>query len=106
MATTDNYIGVAMGLDVTDLKAGLSEANKQIALANSEFKKVASETEDWTKSLEGLEAKAKQLHTVLDLQKKKLAGLEAEYRKVAEEQGENSEQARKLKMQINQQTTE
>lgn len=103
MAENQNYIGVAMGLDVTDLKAGLSEANKQIQLANSEFKAASSGMEDWTKSTEGLTAKVKQLDTVLKLQKSKLAGLQAEYEKVAEEQGENSEAARKLKVQINNQ---
>lgn len=103
MAENTNYIGVAMGLDVTDLKAGLSEANKQIQLANSEFKAASSGMEDWTKSTEGLTAKVKQLDTVLSLQKRKLAGLQAEYDKVVQSQGENSEAARKLKVQMNNQ---
>lgn len=103
MANNTNYIGVAMGLDVTDLKAGISEANKQIKLANSEFKAASSGMEDWTKSTEGLNAKIKQLDTVLSAQKSKLAGLKAEYEKVAREQGENSEAARNLKVQINNQ---
>lgn len=103
MANNENYIGVAMGLDVTDLKAGLSEANKQIQLANSEFKAASSGMDDWQKSTEGLTAKVKQLDTVLSAQKSKLSGLQAEYEKVAKEQGENSEAARKLKVQINNQ---
>lgn len=100
MANENNYIGVAMGLDVSDLKAGVAEANKQIQLANSKFKAAASEMDDWTKSTDGLTAKIEQLDTVLDMQKKKLSGLEAEYAKVAKEQGENSEAARKLQVQI------
>lgn len=103
MAENTNYIGVAMGLDVSDLRAGLSEANKQIQLANSQFKAASSGMDDWTKSTEGLTAKVKQLDTVLKLQKSKLAGLQAEYDKVAKEQGENSEAARRLQMQINNQ---
>ena len=103
MADDRNYIGVSMGLDVTDLKAGLSEANKQIQLANSEFKAASSGMDDWTKSIEGVSAKVKQLDTVLNSQKSKLAGLTAEYEKVAKEQGEGSEAARKLKVQINNQ---
>lgn len=103
MAENTNYIGVAMGLDVTDLKAGLAEANKQIQLANSEFKAASSGMEDWRKSTEGLSAKIKQLDTVLGAQKAKLAGLQAEYEKVAKEQGEGSEAARKLRVQINNQ---
>lgn len=103
MADEQNYIGVAMGLDVTDLKAGLREANKQIQLANSEFKAASSGMEDWRKSTEGITAKIKQLDTVLGAQKSKLAGLQAEYEKVAKEQGEGSEAARKLRVQVNNQ---
>ena len=103
MADNSNYIGVAMGLDVTDLKAGISEANKQIQLANSQFKAATSGMDDWTKSTEGLNAKIKQLDSVFDMQSRKLAGLKAEYEKVANEQGENSEAARKLQIQINNQ---
>ena len=103
MADNQNYIGVAMGLDVTDLKAGLSEANKQIQLANSKFKSASSGMDDWTKSAEGLTAKIEQLDTVLKMQQSKLAGLKAEYAKVAKEQGENSEAARRLQVQINNQ---
>lgn len=103
MAENTNYIGVAMGLDVTDLKAGLSEANKQIQLANSEFKAASSGMEDWSKSTEGLSAKVKQLDTVLGAQKAKLSGLQAEYDKVVKAQGENSAAARNLKVQINNQ---
>lgn len=98
-----NYIGVAMGLDVTDLKAGITEANKQIQLANSKFKAASSGMDDWTKSADGLTAKIEQLDTVLSMQKKKLAGLQAEYEKVSKEQGENSEAARRLAVQINNQ---
>lgn len=103
MAENTNYIGIAMGLDVTDLKAGLSDANKQIQLANSAFKAASSGMDDWTKSTEGLSAKVKQLDTVLKMQKAKLAGLNAEYEKVVKEQGEGSEAARKLQVQINNQ---
>ena len=100
MADNPNYIGVAMGLDVSDLKQGLSEANKQIQKANAEFKSASSGMDDWTKSSEGLEAKIKQLDTVLDIQRKKLAGLNAEYDEVVKAQGENSEAAKRLYIQI------
>jgi phage-related minor tail protein len=100
LANENNYIGVAMGLDVSDLKAGIAEANKQIQLANSKFKAASSEMDDWTKSTTGLTAKIEQLDTVLTMQKKKLSGLEAEYEKVSKEQGETSEAARKLQVQI------
>lgn len=92
----NQYIGVAMGMDVTDLKAGLAEASKRIGEANADFRAAASSMEDWTKSTEGLQAKVKQLDTVLSSQKSKLAGIAAEYEKVSKEQGENSAAARNL----------
>lgn len=103
MPNESNYIGIAMGLDVTSLKAGLSEADKAIRLANSEFKKATSGLDDWTKSAEGIRAKVTQLTSVLDMQKKKLAGLQAEYDKTVSAQGENSEAARKLLTALNNQ---
>lgn len=105
MAGENNYIGIAMGIDVTSLKAGLSEANKQIQLTNSEFKRATSGLEDWTKSAEGIRAKVTQLTSVLDLQKKKLSGLQAEYDKTVESQGKDSEAARKLLVQMNNQAS-
>lgn len=100
MAENSNYIGLAMGLDVTDLKAGLTEANAQIEMANAEFKSASSGMENWAQSIEGVSAKVKQLDSVLGLQKSKLAGLQAEYDKVAESQGENSEAAKSLRLAI------
>lgn len=96
MASQDNYIGIAMGLDVEDLKSGLAEASKRIGTANAEFKAASSGMDDWQKSTDGLTAKIKQLDAVYSAQKSKLAGLTAEYEKVAKEQGESSTAARNL----------
>lgn len=96
MASQDNYIGIAMGLDVEDLKSGLAEASKRIGEANADFRAASSGMEDWQKSTDGLTAKIKQLDAVFAAQKSKLAGLKAEYEKVAAEQGENSTAARNL----------
>ncbi len=100
MAENSNYIGLAMGLDVTDLKAGLTEANNQIQMANAEFKAASSGMDDWSKSTEGITAKVKQLDTVLGLQKSKLAGLKAEYDATVKTQGENSESAKALRLEM------
>lgn len=103
MAKETNVIGIAMGLDVSDLKAGLAKANLMIKETNSEFEAAAAGLGEWSKKSEGLELKIKQLTTVLDLQTKKLKGLEAEYERVAAEQGESSVRATQLRIQINQQ---
>ncbi len=78
----------------------MAEAGKRIGEANADFRAASSSMEDWTKSTEGLQAKIKQLDTVLASQKSKLAGLKAEYEKVAAEQGENSTAARNLHIRL------
>ena len=97
---TDNIIGIAMQLDVSDLKAGIQETQRQITTANKEFKSATAGMDDWRKSSEGLTAKLKQLDTTLDMQTRQLRGYQAELKRVTEEHGENSEQARKLRDKI------
>lgn len=103
MADERNYIGIAFGADVSDLKEGLALAEKQISNATSSFKKSTVGMKDWEKSIEGVEAKTKQLSDILVAQNRKLAGLKAEYKKVADEQGASSEAALKLQQQIKRQ---
>lgn len=91
-----NYIGIAMDLDVTDLKAGLQETKRQITTANKEFAAATSGMDDWTKSSAGLSAKLEQLDKVLKNQKRNVAGIEEELKKAKEQYGENSEQVRRL----------
>lgn len=91
-----NYIGIAMDLDVTDLKAGLQETKREIQTANKQFAAATSGMDNWTESSEGLSAKLKQLDTVLKNQKKNVAGIEAELKKAKDQYGENSEQVRRL----------
>lgn len=100
MAKEDNYIGIAMGLDVTDLKAGLQETKKEIQTANKEFSNATAGMDDWKKSSEGLNAKLTQLDKVLEAQKKVVAGYKAELEKTKEQYGENSEQARQLNLKL------
>jgi hypothetical protein len=103
MADERNYIGIAFGADVSDLKEGLELANKQISNATKSFEKSTAGMKDWQKSIEGVEAKVNQLSAILVSQNRKLAGLRAEYKKVAEEQGASSEAALKLQQQIKRQ---
>ena len=91
-------------VDVSELKAGIQEANRQIKLINSEFKAVSSSMDDWEKSTDGLTAKIKQLSEVEEQEKKKLEILKEQYKLVAQEQGENSKGAQDLAVKINNQT--
>lgn len=90
MAQQDNYIGVAFGLDVTDLKAGLAETSKAISQADTKFKSATSGMDDWKDTIEGLGAELEYLSTKLDNQKKNVRGYEAEIKELTKTYGENS----------------
>lgn len=87
-------------VDISELKRGIQEAQRQIRLANAEFKAAASGMDNWQKSSNGLTAKLNQLKTILSSQKTILANLEDQYRQVAQEQGENSKGAQELAIKI------
>ena len=88
-------------VDISELKAGITEANRLIKLANSEFKAASSGMDDWSKSADGISAKLKQLDSVLTSETTKLDLLKEQHKLVAAEQGENSKAAQELMIKIN-----
>lgn len=88
------------GVDISELKAGISQANRQIKLLNAEFKSASAGMDDWDKSTEGISAKLKQLNGVLDSQKSILSNYEKQLELVVDEQGENSKAADDLRVKI------
>lgn len=103
MATKGEPITTKFSVDISELKAGIQEANREIRLANSEFKAASSGMDDWGNSADGLQAKLEQLAKVQDAENKKLQLLQKQYAAVAEEQGENSAAAQNLQIKINNQ---
>lgn len=87
-------------VDISELKKGIQDAQRQIRLANAEFKAASSGMDDWSKSADGVSAKLKQLNTTVDAQKKVLGSLEQQYAEVVKEQGETSKGAEELKIKI------
>lgn len=75
-------LGASFSIDIGNLKAGLSEANRLIRHSNSEFLSAAAGMDDWQSSAEGLEAKNKNLNDVIDLQSKKVKALVKEKEQV------------------------
>lgn len=98
-------LGASFAIDVTNLKAGLSEANRLIRESESEFKAAAAGMDDWSGSQEGLNAKIKSLNDITDIQKKKVGALQAEYdRMIAEGMDPTSKAAVELRTKINNET--
>ncbi len=70
--------------DVSDFKKGITTANQQIKLANSEFKKATAGMDDWKKSTDGITAKMNQLQSVLAAQNSKLESYQKQLDKAQE----------------------
>ncbi len=95
-------LGASFSIDVTDLKAGLAQANRMIRESESEFKAAAAGMDDWRESQEGLQSRIKHLNTACDLQRKKVDALQGEYdRLIAEGLDPTSAAAVKLRTDIN-----
>lgn len=90
-------------VDISEVKQAMQEAKRAVAVANSEFKAVASTMDDWRQSTEGLEAKLNQLNTTADAQKRQLAILENEYNNLTDEQKAGSKVADDLIIKMNNQ---
>lgn len=91
-------------IDLSEFKRNIADANRQIRLVNSEFKKSTAGLDDWGKSTDGVSEKLKALNKVTELEKTKLTNLEKQYELVAKEQGENSKSAQDLQIKINNQS--
>lgn len=84
-------------IDLTDFKAGVQDARRNLQLARSEFKATAAGTDDWRRSTEGLTAKIKETNAVIDAEKAKLKALADQHAEVAAEQGKTPTRQKNLK---------
>ena len=90
-------------LDIAQLKSGMQDAKRAISLANAEFKNAVAGMDDWSKTATGLEAKITQLNKNYDNQSRILDDLKEQYKITAENLGENSAEAQRLAVQMNNQ---
>lgn len=98
----DERLGASFSIDVTELKAGLKQANKLIRESESEFKAAAAGMDDWTKSEDGLRAKIKSLTDTTEVQREKVKALKQEYNRLIDEGLDpTSQQAVELRTKIN-----
>ena len=91
--------------DISSLKAGMQAAQRSVKLATTEFNKATAGLDNWSKSEEGLTAKVKQLNTTLEAQRKQADLAREEFEKVKKVFGENSAEADRAKMRLNQYET-
>lgn len=89
-----------LNIDISNFKKGIQDANRQMRLANAEFKSASSALGDWQKSTEGVQAKITQLNKVLDNQKKILDVYEKQLDEIVKAEGENSKGADEMRIKI------
>ncbi len=87
-------------VDVSDLKKGITEANNQIKMANSEFTKASAGMDDWSKSSEGIRAKLQQLTTILSAQNDKLNNYKEQLKRIEEAEKKASDEVSRLKTEL------
>lgn len=87
-------------VDISELKRGIQDANRQIKLANAQFKAASSGMDDWAHSSDGIQAKLKNLDTVLGSQKTILSNYEKQLELIVAQYGENSKEADEMRIKI------
>ena len=91
-------------VDISDLKASMAQARREIKLSNAEFKNATAGMDDWGSSADGLGAKLRSLDKNIDAQRSILEALKQQYQMVCEEQGETSKAAQDLQIKIENQS--
>lgn len=87
-------------VDISDLKANLTSARKEIKQANAEFKASTAGMDSWKKDADGLAAKLKQLDTVLNQQKAILKNYQSQLHEQQKAYEENGKRADQLKQKL------
>lgn len=78
----ETRLGVNFAIDTNDLQAGLQQANRLIRESESRFKASAATMDDWSSSSAGVSARIEHLNNATDIQKKKIAAMQEQYKKL------------------------
>lgn len=100
MSTKGQDITTYYKADISDLKRGITEANKNMRLAQAEFKATAAGMDDWSKSSDGVSAKLKSLNTILVEQKNKLENYKKQQNEMDKAYTENGKIIENLKSKL------
>lgn len=97
---SSNTTTAKFDVDISDLKKNIQDANRQIRLANAEFKAASAGMQDWSKTTDGVSAKIAQLDKNLKNQNTVLETYKKELELIVAEQGENSKGADEMRIKI------
>lgn len=103
MAENQNTITTVFKADISNFSKSTQDLNRYIGTVNSEFKNAVAGLDRWDKTQTGLQAKITQLNKILEAEKKKLDNLESAYADMVAAGKENTAEAQKLAIAINNQ---
>ena len=92
--------------DISNLKASMQAAQRQVRLAATEFERAAAGLDDWSSSAEGLRAKVNQLNTTLQAQRRQVNDAREAWERTVRVYGENSAEADRAQMALNRYETQ
>ena len=101
MASPSQYISIGMGLDIQDLRQGLSDAKSAISEADSVFENNTAGLGKWDSNVNGLTQKLVAMATEMESKQRIVEGYRAELERTVKEFGEGSKEARAMKTQLN-----
>ena len=99
----ENSITTVFRADISQFSASTQQLNQYVRQVNSQFEAATAGMGKWSDNTDGLRAKIAQLNGTLEADKKKLANLTEQYRKMEDAGEGNSYQATQLKIAINKQ---
>nr|DAT19936.1 MAG TPA: tail tape measure protein [Bacteriophage sp.] len=92
----EENVTTKIGIDISELKKNITEANRRIRSLNAEFKSATAGMDSWSDSTDGLAKKVEQMTGIVEQEKIKLSALEEQYKQIAETQGKDSKAAEDL----------
>lgn len=105
----DEMLGASFSIDVTNMKAGLQQANRLIGESEARFRAAAAGLDDWASSEEGLRQRQTSLNEQIGIQKEKISALVKEKQAVIEKmkaEGKSNEEIEKATAGVNKQITQ
>lgn len=99
----ENVITTVFKADISNFSSETQDLNRYISTVNSEFKNAVAGLDNWASTQDGLTAKITQLNKILEAEKGKLENLENAYAEMVAAGKENTAEAQKLAIAINNQ---
>lgn len=106
MASEIGQLSVRVGLDSTGFQNGISSLNREMRKIQSEFKLASAEIGKHGKELDNLRLKSDSLTKQTELQRQKVAALEAAHQKSIETKGKDAKATQDLEIKLNKAKTQ